>query len=73
MDQTKSKATVDLEQTPIREEKSGEINDQSISDDFGSGVHFPNLPDVMSGVHLPNLPDSMVIQTPLSISNDSSD
>ena len=61
MDQTKSKATVDLEQTPIREEKSGEINDQSISDDAGSGVY------------LRNLPNSMVIQTPLSISKGSSD
>jgi hypothetical protein len=61
MEQPSSKATLNPEQTPIQEEKSGEIDDGSISDNVGSGVH------------LPNLPDSLVFQTQSNISKGSSD
>ena len=61
MEEPKSKATLNTEQTVIHEGKSGEIRDQSIAD------------DVESGLHLPNLLDTLVFQTPVSVSKGSSD
>ena len=49
-----SKATLNTPQSVIQEEKSAEIDDDSISDPVGGGDYLPNTPD--SGSETPETP-----------------
>ena len=49
-----SKATLSTPQSVIQEKKSGQIDDDSISDPVGGGDYLPNTPD--SGSETPETP-----------------